>query len=1190
MSSSARFAAFCLLIFAALNIYAQNTGRISGLVTDSTGAPVPGVLVNVFIPGGSSPVFSTTTGVDGLYRFSGIQPVSYDLSVEAKGFRKEVIRGIKVDAGLELALKPIKLEVSAVAETIEVTAEAAGVQTANAEIAATVTNAQISKLPTLNRSPLAFISLQAGVGGNGRTNTTINGLRPSFANVTIDGINIQDNFIRTNNLDFQPNMLLIDQVAEFTIATSNTNAANGNGAAQVSFVTPSGTNEYHGGLYWYNRNNIASANTWFNNRNGVARPFLNQNQLGGKFGGKIIKDKLFFYANYEALRLRQQSAATRTVLREEARQGNFRYFDAVSGAVRSVNLFSLPGITPDASMRQILGQIPGSDVINRDDIGDRLNTGGYGFNIRNNRTRDNVTAKIDYIMNPKNSFAFTYLWNRDILDRPDLANDFVAVPKASNSNKIPAYSGTWRWNPSATFTNEVRAGANIAPAVFATSENFGNRIVTLPLVNNPLNTFRGQGRFTDTYNYANNSSWYKGKHTMQFGFQGQLIKVRSFNDAGNIAQYNIGMSANQAANLNFVAGLFPGLRPQDFGTAQSLAALHAGLITSSQQTFNVVDRTSGYQAGATNGRDFRQMNSAFYFNDQWKINPRLTLTAGVRWEYYTPVDEVNALALLPRLIDNNAITTLRSNATLDFAGNAVGRPWYGRDFNNFGPNVGIAWQPFNDSGKTVIRAGYSINFPNDEFIRSIDNNVATNAGLQQGVANPNLVARLAAPPPIVTPAFTVPRTFQQNNALDPTAAFGIPDPNLRTPYVQQFSFGIQRELKKGVLEVRYVGNRSTKQFRAFDFNQIIVRENGFLADFQRAYQNGLLSRSATGAFNPSFNPSIAGSSPLPFFDRLPNGGLLTNPTISNLIFTQQPGSLAETYMSNRLQGNISFFPNQFAFGTNMMTNYSNANYNALQVDYTKRFSNGLQWQTNYTYSKVMSDSAGDAQARFEAFLDNNNPALERARTPFDLTHSFKFNGFYELPIGRGKKFDISNAVLNKMLGGWGVGGLMTWQSGAPFSVNSGRGTLNRGGRSGVNTATTSLNKSQLDEILTFRQTGNGPFFAAASAIGPDGRAVGPDGAAPFNGQVFANPIAGGLGTLQRRMFSGPRFWNTDLTIQKNTNITEKQSIEFRAEFFNLTNTPSFFIGDQDINSIQFGRITSTASGRRIAQFGLYYRF
>lgn len=183
----------------------------------------------------------------------------YDLHVEMSGFRKTILRQVKVDPGVELAVQPIQLELSAVAEVVEVHAQATGVQTANAEISVTVTNLQITRLPSLNRSPLAFIAIQAGVGGNGRTNTTINGLRPSFANVTIDGVNIQDNFIRTNTLDFQPNMLQLDQVAEFTLSTSNTNASLGNGAAQLSFVTPSGTNNLKGNVRWFNRNNVASA-------------------------------------------------------------------------------------------------------------------------------------------------------------------------------------------------------------------------------------------------------------------------------------------------------------------------------------------------------------------------------------------------------------------------------------------------------------------------------------------------------------------------------------------------------------------------------------------------------------------------------------------------------------------------------------------------------------------------------------------------------------------------------------------------------------------------------------------------------------------------------------------------------------------------------------------------------------------
>jgi hypothetical protein len=327
-----------------------------------------------------------------------------------------------------------------------------------------------------------------------------------------------------------------------------------------------------------------------------------------------------------------------------------------------------------------------------------------------------------------------------------------------------------------------------------------------------------------------------------------------------------------------------------------------------------------------------------------------------------------------------------------------------------------------------------------------------------------------------------------------------------------------------------------KQFRAFDYNQVNIG-GGFLEDFQRAQSNLRLSQRAGAGNNAGYNANIAGSQQLTIFPQLPSGGLLTNATVVNLINTGQVGELANIYQINQLNGPISFYRNQYGLGMNMMTNYSNANYNGLQVDYTKRFSSGWQFQTNYTYSKVMSDSAGDSQARFEAFLDMENPSIERARTPYDLTHAFKLNGIWELPFGKGRRFGIDNGFADAVFGGWGVSGIMTWQSGNPFSILSGRGTLNRAGRSAAtNTATSLLDKSQLDDLIGFRMTGNGPYFMGPSAIGSDGRGVAADGSAPFSGQAFFHPEAGTVGTLQRRMFSGPQFWNTDLQVFKTSGL------------------------------------------------------
>jgi hypothetical protein len=304
--------------------------------------------------------------------------------------------------------------------------------------------------------------------------------------------------------------------------------------------------------------------------------------------------------------------------------------------------------------------------------------------------------------------------------------------------------------------------------------------------------------------------------------------------------------------------------------------------------------------------------------------------------------------------------------------------------------------------------------------------------------------------------------------------------------------------------------------------------------------------------------------------------------------------LANFYATRGLRGNVDLYRQPLGLGMNIMTNYSNQSYNAFQANYLRRMSRGLQGQFNYTYAKVMSDSAGTGQSMFEPFLDINNGKLERSRTPFDTTHSMKGNFVYELPFGQGKRWGSGRAV-NRVIGGWKLAGILTYQSGAPISIQSLRATLNRAGRStGQNgtTATASVDKTKLDDLLAFRMTGNGPYMAAASAIGTDGRGVAPDGRPAFDGQVFSNPIAGTLGTLQRRMFDGPWWFNLDFGVIKDTKITERYAVEFRMESTNFFNNPAFYIGDQNINATTFGRITSSTAivdPRRI-QFGVYVKF
>jgi hypothetical protein len=304
------------------------------------------------------------------------------------------------------------------------------------------------------------------------------------------------------------------------------------------------------------------------------------------------------------------------------------------------------------------------------------------------------------------------------------------------------------------------------------------------------------------------------------------------------------------------------------------------------------------------------------------------------------------------------------------------------------------------------------------------------------------------------------------------------------------------------------------------------------------------------------------------------------------------GELAFNYQSTRQNGAINFFPNAVAASANLMTNYSNSSYNSLQFDVRSRPMHGLTFQANYNFSKVMSDAQAGSenafQARNEAFLDRNNPAIERARAPFDLTHAIKGNFVYELPAGPGHR--LNAPYLGRVLGGWQIGGIFTKQSGTPVSVLSARGTLNRNGSSGSNTVNSNLTKDQLDQIFQLRITGNGPYYVAASAIGADGRAVAADGSAPFNGQVFFLPAAGTLGALQRRMFSGPWVYNLDFALIKTTKIRERHSIVLRMDASNIFNHPAWYVDNQTVTSTTFGKITSNFYGRRVLQFNLQYKF
>ncbi|MGI8494764.1 MAG: carboxypeptidase regulatory-like domain-containing protein [Pyrinomonadaceae bacterium] len=1230
------------LVFASVAFAQLTSSSLTGTVASSDGALVPGatVVLRSNVTGTEVTVASNDAGE---FRFSNLDIGAYTVTITASGFKTFVANNVKIEISKEFSLAA-RLEVGGVQEVVNVTAGEEIINSTDAEVNSNVSRKQLDDLPSLGRNPLNFVPLQPGASSNGAQNTVINGVRTSATNITIDGINIQDNFIRSNATDFSPARPTVDEVEEFAVTTQS-NAGDGFGGPQIQFATRRGGNQYHFRLFEFNRNSKLSANNFFNNANGTERPFRNRNQFGGNVSGPLPflrfgeggpttisgKDKLFFFTSYEKLIDRVPADPQfSTVLTPSARQGLFTYTDN-SGQRRQVNIFNpafgtgITGVNPVIASR-ILANLPQG---NSTQAGDQLNTTGFSVVQNNNVTRSNYTTRIDYKINPLNSLTGTYRYVKNLVNRADIDNTFNKNPQATSGSVSPFISIGLTSAFSSRFTNEVRFGRfSTDPAFLRLSPLQSNALAVnandqiAGLVTNPELNFENQGRTTTTYNVQDNATAVFGKHSLSFGGQYQNVNVLSFAAFSTIPTFTIGTgtatpSITSAQFSN--AALFPGgISTGQRNTANGLLGLLGGIVSGASQNFNVASQTSGFVPGAPNLNEFAYNILGGYVSDQWRITRDLTLNLGVRYDRYSALKAVRGLALEPVIADNNNVapSILDPNGRFRFVGGNVGTPglFYNPDNNNFAPIVSFAYAPKFESGiggklfgaDTVIRGGYRISYINDETVRAPDNALGGNQGLSltSNAFNGNSTAlngRIDSLPTITTPVFAGDnRTFAQNN--DAAGNFGTVfavDPNIKTPQVQEYNFGIQREIGfNTALEVRYVGTRSNNLVRGFDLNQTIITSNGFLADFNRARSN-LLRLGSAGC--TAAQATSTGCQQLTVFPNLAAGGLLTNGTITGLIESGQVAQLAFIYKANNLQGNVQFVPNQNAGVVDFLTNGSKSNYNALQVDLRRRFSQGLALNANYTFSKSLTNGVGTGQTRFEPFLDNNQQGLEYSRADFDQTHKFNLLSSYDLPFGKGKSF-LNEGIAATVFGNFNIGGILQIGSGAPITIVDTNGTLNRTGRSGRQTAVTNMTAEQLRALTGVFKTPNGVFFINPTALGRNadgsinttggGTGRGSNGltSTPFQGQVFFNNTPGTTSSLGRAIFNGPTRYNLDLTAIKRFVIGERLTFQLQADLFNVFNRTNFISGQfQNINSTNFGRIT-TVDDARITQLAFRVNF
>ena len=1035
---------------------------LRGTVYDVNQAAVPGITITLTNTA-TGERRTTTSGNDGSYTISSLPAGVYELEVQEGAFRKYIKR-------FELFVNQeerhdITLEVAgpAVVDDYSIEATSAAVKKDSASLGAVIENRQIVGLPLDGRNfyelsllvPGAVPPAQGSAGSvRGDFSFSVNGAREDANNFLLDGVyNIDP---KLNTFGVRPS---VDAIREFEMLTSTYDASFGrNPGAQINVILKSGSNDFHGSVFEFHRNAALDARNFFA-PSSEPKPKYIRNQFGGAIGGPIVRDRTFFFADYEGMRSREGITRITNVPTAAERQGDF-----------SQSLFGVP-INPLTGQPFDGGVIP-SFFINP--VG-RAIAALYPLPNRNEPFQnfvsspvqrddnDSFDVRVDHRLTDKADLTFRYSFGDRDLFEPFTGPSFSLVPGFGDIVKRRSQNamGSLTLVPTPNLVNETRvAFSRVAasvtqeasvlnsevglPAVSPRERDLGLSFITLtgfsPLGdegNNPQNSV------TNVYQVINNSSYVHGDHLIKFGLDFRFSQQNAFRDV------------ESRGRLQF----------SPFG----------------QITFNALgDLLLGFPlltsvARVDNPQQIRTESYNFFINDSFRVTPRLTLIAGLRYEYNSPPVDKD---------DRANVYDVATRSLVPVGTNGVPRSGFEPDKNNFAPRVGFAWTIGNDQA-TVLRGGYGVYYDQSPLAPAealyfnspfFDNNIFFSL--------PGLPLTLDNPFPSF---FPLPL---------PDSALAI-QRDLRTGYMQHWNFNIERQIgERGVLEVAYVGSKGTKLLTARDINQP----------------------------QPSALPPG-----LPFVPR-------PDPRFDDI---------------------------------NLLESRANSNYNALQARFQQRLARGFTALASYTWSKSIDDasnffsSAGDPNFPQNSF----NVAAERGRSNFDVRHRLSVSYSWALPFGKNQQYLDDNGFLSTVLTGWETYGIITAQSGRPFTVallpeidNSGTGRSILG--FGANDRPNLIGNPELSNPTTGQW---------------------------FNTSAFAFPAPGTFGNAGRNILDGPGFQNVNVSLMKNTALSERLNLQFRAEAFNLFNHPNFNLPDNFLGSPTFGRITSARDPRHI-QFGLKLLF
>ncbi len=915
---------FVILALCGLPVFGQVTSRgsLSGTVTDPSGAVVAGAAV-VVKNNATNQESTTETSSEGTFNVSSLADGVYTATISAKGFKQAKVTEIKIDVGKPSSVA-VALEIGSASEIVTVVGGGELLQTQSQTVGTTITGRQITELPYASRNALDLLLFLPGTSTAGRPRqSTVNGLPKAMLNVTLDGLNIQDNLLKGSDGFFTLIQPKTDAVAEVSVSTSTPGAeSNAEGAIQIKFTTRGGSNEFHGSLYWEHRDKSLNTNFFWNNELLAPKPHFGKpaspsdraprtpillNQVGGRIGGPIRipylfngKDKAFFFINYEEYRLPEAQLRTRNILSAAAIAGNFTVGSTTT------NLFTLAAAngftsTPDPTIQALLlstraaqGTISNTSDPNVQQL-TLINTGG--------QKRKFPTARLDFELNKKNHLEAIYNFQqfRSKVDFLNNADPFApGFPNfgSQDSNRF-SFVTAWRSQLKSNVVNEARWGVQngivlffpqVGPSQFGNQGGFSQGIsVAASGITNVTTNNNPQRRNTPTFQFNDNLSYTTGKHTLNFG--GDLSSINSFlqnQTNGAVASISYARDTGESpAFTNMFAAV------SSSGTAQNQAntlyRVLVGRMTSISHQAALNEQGASYTLDGAVIRRYRQRNIGIYAQDSWRIKSNLTLNFGLRLETeYAPISRnkgltQNTFAALFGTSGSDLSALFRPGATggspTQFTPLPRGQHLYNTT-HNLGPSFGFAYQPnfktgflrrlAGESGQTVIRGGWSMAFDR-EGLNLTDSIVGANfggrvsltqiAGSPTGFARGTLFRSLPASPTVpAAPVFPLtPGVFDQ-------AAANAFLPKLKAPYVISYSASIQREINKDtVVEIGYVGNRGHQLLRQFNVNEINTIENGFANEFNLARQNLAANMAAGRGANFRFFGSGTGTFPLPIF-------------------------------------------------------------------------------------------------------------------------------------------------------------------------------------------------------------------------------------------------------------------------------------------------------------------------------------